>query len=170
MYFTIPNTGIARIPLNTMLNYFEQLVVITPYRRPPASNTRAQFSLSGIWSSSLVFALALRTFYNSTSVSLNFSLVRHPHSDFNFCTTSFFFCLLHMLVAKCLMHHRCSRGGHPSTCSFVAVSRPWCRSKIMHMFQDERSTCCLTSFMNQHQLSSFSPLAKANAKGASWLP
>jgi hypothetical protein len=37
------------------------------------------------------------------------------------------------------------------------------------MLRDVRRTLCLTSFMNQHQLSSFSPSAKANAKGTSWL-
>jgi hypothetical protein len=111
----------------------------------------------------------LRTFCNSVSVSLNFSLVRHPHSDFNFCTTSFFFYCRHMLAAKCLMHHQCSRGGHPSTCSLAAVSNPWCLSEIMQMLRDVRRTFFLTSFMSQHQLSSFSPSAKANAKGTSWL-
>jgi hypothetical protein len=120
--------------LNTLLNDSKELIVITPYWRPPASNARAHLSLWGIWSSSQFFALALRTFYNSASVSSNFSFVRHPHSDFNFCTTSFFFCLLHMLATKCLMHHRCSRGGRPSTCSFTAIIIPWCRSEIMHMF------------------------------------
>ena len=117
-YSTILDTGTAQIPLNTLLNDSKELVVIKPYQRPPASNARAHLSLWGIWSWSQLFALALRTFYNSASVSLNFSLVQHPHSDFNFCTTSFFFCLLHMLAAKCLMHHWCSRGGRPSTCSF----------------------------------------------------
>jgi hypothetical protein len=110
---TIPDTGATRIPLNTLLIDSDELVVITPYQRPTTSNARAHLSLWGIWSSSQLFALPLRTFYNSTSASLKFSLVRHPHSDFNFYTTSFFFYLLLMLVAKCLMHHRCLRGGHP---------------------------------------------------------
>jgi hypothetical protein len=44
-YSTIPDTGTARIPLNTLLNDFEELVVITPYLRPPVSNARAHLSL-----------------------------------------------------------------------------------------------------------------------------
>ena len=44
-YSTIPDTGTTRIPLNTLLNDSEQLVVITPYRRPPTSNARAHLSL-----------------------------------------------------------------------------------------------------------------------------
>jgi hypothetical protein len=44
-YSTIPNTGTTQISLNALLNDSEELVVITPYRRPPASNTRAHLSL-----------------------------------------------------------------------------------------------------------------------------
>ena len=44
-YSTIPDTGTARIPLNTLLNDSEELVVITPYQRPSALNARAHLSL-----------------------------------------------------------------------------------------------------------------------------
>ena len=44
-YSTILDMGTARIPLNTLLNDSEELVVITLYQRPSASNARAYLSL-----------------------------------------------------------------------------------------------------------------------------
>jgi len=44
-YTTIPDIGTAWIPLNTLLNDSEELVVMTPYQRLPALNAGAHFTL-----------------------------------------------------------------------------------------------------------------------------
>lgn len=62
VYSTILDTRSAWIPLNTLLNNYEALFVITLYLRPPLSNATAHMSFYGIYSSIHLFALTFKHF------------------------------------------------------------------------------------------------------------